>query len=135
MPTLTAYRKNDISLDTQSMADDTDVDLQGQTVIPGGGAIVEANYQTHIGNRVLFTLRGAHGPLPFGASAQLLGDNGAASGIVADQGQVYLSGIPDHGAIVVRWDDSHVAQTCTAQFHLPNNPQRNPVKTVSAVCL
>ncbi len=43
------------------MADDTDVDQQGQTVIPGGGAVVMANYQTHIGNRVLFTLRNARG--------------------------------------------------------------------------
>lgn len=135
VPTLTAYRKNDISLDTESMPDDTDVELQGQTVIPGGGAIVEANYQTHIGNRVLFTLRGARGPLPFGASAQLLGDDGAASGIVADQGQVYLSGVPEQGAIVVRWDVSNAAQSCTVHFHLPSNQQRNPVKTVNAVCL
>ena len=43
------------------MADDTDVDQQGQTVIPGGGAVVMANYQTHIGNRVLFTLRNVRG--------------------------------------------------------------------------
>ncbi len=59
VPSLTAYRKNVITLDTESMADDTDVDQQGQTVIPGGGAVVMANYQTHIGNRVLFTLRNA----------------------------------------------------------------------------
>ncbi|MBN0871890.1 fimbria/pilus outer membrane usher protein, partial [Pseudomonas aeruginosa] len=38
VPSLTAYRKNVITLDTESMADDTDVDQQGQTVIPGGGA-------------------------------------------------------------------------------------------------
>ncbi|MDH8217130.1 fimbria/pilus outer membrane usher protein, partial [Klebsiella pneumoniae] len=50
VPSLTAYRKNVITLDTESMADDTDVDQQGQTVIPGGGAVVMANYQTHIGN-------------------------------------------------------------------------------------
>jgi outer membrane usher protein len=33
-------------------------------VIPSGGAVVMANYRTHIGNRVLFTLRNAQGPLP-----------------------------------------------------------------------
>ncbi|HFG1250939.1 TPA: fimbria/pilus outer membrane usher protein, partial [Klebsiella pneumoniae] len=43
VPSLTAYRKNVITLDTESMADDTDVDQQGQTVIPGGGAVVMAN--------------------------------------------------------------------------------------------
>ncbi len=64
VPSLTTYRKNVITLDTESMADDTDVDQQGQTVIPGGGAVVMANYRTRIGNRVLFTLRNAQGPLP-----------------------------------------------------------------------
>ncbi|MCS5780520.1 hypothetical protein LNP24_03715 [Klebsiella pneumoniae subsp. pneumoniae] len=45
-------------------------------MIPGGGAVVMANYQTHIGNRVLFTLRNAQGPLPFGASARLVEEEG-----------------------------------------------------------
>ncbi len=72
------------------MADDTDVDQQGQTVIPGGGAVVMANYQTHIGNRVLFTLRNARGPLPFGASARLVEEEESGNppgGMVADGGQ------------------------------------------------
>ncbi|MFH0473458.1 fimbria/pilus outer membrane usher protein [Kluyvera ascorbata] len=135
VPTLTAYRKNDISLDTESMSDDTEVELQGQTVIPSGGAIVEARYQTHIGSRVLFTFHGQHGPLPFGASARLLGDDSAASGIVAEQGLVYLSGMPDDGVVEVRWDDNRAEHTCHARFHLLNNPQPVPVKTVSALCL
>lgn len=91
VPSLTAYRKNVITLDTESMADDTDVDQQGQTVIPGGGAVVMANYQTHIGNRVLFTLRNAQGPLPFGASARLVEEEESGNppgGMVADGGGV-----------------------------------------------
>ncbi len=73
------------------MADDTDVDQQGLTVIPSGGAVVMANYRTHIGNRVLFTLRNARGPLPFGASAQLVTaeeSGNAPGGMVADGGGV-----------------------------------------------
>lgn len=135
VPTLTTYRKNDISLDTETIPDNADVELLGQTVIPGGGAIVEADYQTHIGHRVLFTLRGRGRPLPFGASVRVKNADGAASGMVAEQGQVYLSGVPDDGMLEVRWDDRHAAQTCVAHFHLPDNPQRQPVQTVSAVCL
>jgi outer membrane usher protein len=71
VPALTVYRKNTITLDTESMSNDTDVELQGQTVIPGGGAVVLANYQTHIGYRVLFTLRDRDGAIPFGASVHL----------------------------------------------------------------
>lgn len=135
VPTLTAYRKNDISLDTQSMPDDTDVELLGQTVIPSGGAIVEANYHTHIGNRVLFMLRGRNGPLPFGASARLQSEDNAASGIVAEQGQVYLSGVPDEGALSVSWNASNVTQRCQVHFRIPSSQQHKPVKTVSAMCL
>ena len=135
VPTLTAYRKNDISLNTETIPDDADVELLGQTVIPGGGAIVEADYATHLGNRVLFTLRGRGGPLPFGASARVKGDDDAATGIVAEQGQVYLSGVPDEGTLEVRWDDHNATQTCVAHFHLPDNQQRRPVKTASVTCL
>jgi P pilus assembly protein, porin PapC len=139
VPTLTTYRKNYITLDTESMKDDTDVDLEGQTVIPGGGSVVMANYQTHIGNRVLFSLSDHHGPLPFGASAQLrkASDDDAtpASGIVAELGQVYLSGVPEQGALDVSWDVDGVTQKCTLRFHIPESSSQNPVKTVTGLCL
>ncbi|WP_087607147.1 fimbria/pilus outer membrane usher protein [Klebsiella pneumoniae] len=139
VPSLTAYRKNVITLDTESMADDTDVDQQGQTVIPGGGAVVMANYQTHIGNRVLFTLRNAQGPLPFGASARLVEEEESGNppgGMVADGGQVYLSGVPQEGTLAVSWIVNNQSQSCTLHFHLPDNPQQslNTVKTVSGLC-
>ncbi|HCL6069146.1 TPA: fimbrial biogenesis outer membrane usher protein, partial [Klebsiella pneumoniae] len=139
VPSLTAYRKNVITLDTESMADDTDVDQQGQTVIPGGGAVVMANYQTHIGNRVLFTLRNAQGPLPFGASARLVKEEESGNppgGMVADGGQVYLSGVPQEGTLAVSWIVNNQSQSCTLHFHLPDNPQQslNTVKTVSGLC-
>ncbi|GKO04990.1 hypothetical protein NUKP99_26140 [Klebsiella variicola] len=139
VPSLTAYRKNVITLDTESMADDTDVDQEGQTVIPGGGAVVMANYRTHIGNRVLFTLRNAQGPLPFGASARLVTaeeSGNAPGGMVADGGQVYLSGVPQEGTLAVSWVVNNQSQSCTLHFQLPDNPQQslNTVKTVSGLC-
>ncbi|MBZ0057690.1 MULTISPECIES: fimbria/pilus outer membrane usher protein [unclassified Leclercia] len=134
VPTLTAYHKNVITLDTESMTSDTDVDQFGATVIPGGGAVVEANYQTHIGHRVLFTLHDKQGPVPFGASAQLAGDNTAATGMVADGGTVYLSGIPDDGILEVNWDDDGVAHRCTLPFHIAGG-QQDAVKRIYAACL
>ncbi|HEJ0562478.1 TPA: fimbrial biogenesis outer membrane usher protein, partial [Klebsiella pneumoniae] len=108
-------------------------------VIPGGGAVVMANYQTHIGNRVLFTLRNAQGPLPFGASARLVKEEESGNppgGMVADGGQVYLSGVPQEGTLAVSWIVNNQSQSCTLHFHLPDNPQQslNTVKTVSGLC-
>lgn len=140
VPSLTAYRKNIITLDTESLADDADVELEGQTVIPGGGAVVQANYQTHIGNRVLFTLSDSRGPLPFGASVRLRkaeDEQGAApGGMVADGGQVYLSGIPQEGTLDVAWNVDNISRKCALHFHLTDTVQQgqSPVKTVSGVC-
>ena len=140
VPSLTAYRKNTITLDTESLADDADVELEGQTVIPGGGAVVQANYQTHIGTRVLFTLSDSHGPLPFGASVRLRkaeGDPGGAPvGMVADGGQVYLSGIPQEGTLDVAWNADNISRRCVLHFHLTDTVQQrqSPVKTVSGFC-
>lgn len=140
VPSLTAYRKNTITLDTESLADDADVELEGQTVIPGGGAVVQANYQTHIGNRVLFTLSDSRGPLPFGASARLRkaeDEQGAVpGGMVADGGQVYLSGIPQEGTLDVAWNADNISRKCALHFHLTDTVQQgqSPVKTVSGVC-
>ena len=140
VPSLTAYRKNTITLDTESLADDADVELEGQTVIPGGGAVVQANYQTHIGNRVLFTLSDSRGPLPFGASVRLRkaeDEQGAVpGGMVADGGQVYLSGIPQEGTLDVAWNADNISRKCALHFHLTDTVQQgqSPVKTVSGVC-
>jgi len=134
VPTLTPYHKNIITLDTESMTSDTDVDQVGATVIPGGGAVVEANYQTRLGNRVLFTLRDGQSLVPFGASAQLADDATALTGMVADGGKVYLSGIPDDGNLAVRWNAAGVAHQCAVHFHI-TDAQRNVVKTVDAPCL
>jgi outer membrane usher protein len=121
------------------MTNDTDVDLQGQTVIPGGGAIVLANYRTHIGNRVLFTLHDRNGAIPFGASVHLHpeGDDtgAAAGGMVADSGQVYLSGIPEEGTLDADWVDNNISRKCSLHFHLSDRQQQNAVKTAAGLCL
>lgn len=139
VPALTVYRKNTITLDTESMSNDTDVELQGQTVIPSGGAVVLANYQTHIGYRVLFTLRDRDGAIPFGASVHLrqAGDEAAtaAGGMVADGGQVYLSGIPQEGTLDATWVDNNISRKCSLHFHLTDRQQQNAVKTAAGLCL
>ncbi|MCS5932739.1 hypothetical protein LNQ03_25070 [Klebsiella pneumoniae subsp. pneumoniae] len=56
--------------------------------------------------------------------------------MVADGGQVYLSGVPQEGTSAVSWVVNNQSQSCTLHFQLPNNPQQslNTVKTVSGLC-
>ena len=129
--------ENVITLDTESMADDTDVDQQGQTVIPGGGAVVMANYQTHIGNRVLFTLRNARAATVWRqCAAGRGGGERQSAGRHGGRRRPYLSGVPQEGTPAVSWIVNNQSQSCTLHFHLPDNPQQslNTVKTVSGLC-
>ena len=59
-----------------------------------------------------------------------------SGGMVADGGQVYLSGVPQEGTLAVSWIVNNQSQSCTLHFHLPDNPQQslNTVKTVSGLC-
>lgn len=135
VPSLSPWHKNDIALDTESLPDNVDVELAGQTVIPGSGAVVMADYATHIGNRVLFTLVYHGATPPFGASAEVvLPESGKSGGIVAEQGLLYLSGVPSRGSILVNWEEDGVAKSCRAPFRLPEDRMNKPVQRLSVTC-
>ncbi|EDU6784866.1 fimbrial biogenesis outer membrane usher protein [Salmonella enterica subsp. enterica serovar Gaminara] len=122
MPSLTPYRRTDISLDPAGLGDDVALGETSQSVVPTRGAVVLADYRTERGRQVLMTLRRADKSLvPFGAVVSQDGekggeDNGAA--IVGDGGQVFLAGLPDSGRLKVRWGGGG-DQQCLVPFRLP----------------
>lgn len=138
VPSLSPYQANAIELETDTLPDNVDVGLDGRTMIPTRGAIVMADYATRIGSRVLFTLSWQNAFPPFGATGRvaLAGDDKESntSGIVAEKGELYLSGVPVQGVIVVSWQENGEKKSCRAPFRLPDAPQSTPVRLVSAVC-
>ena len=67
-------------------------------MVPTRGAVVKAEFVTHVGYRVLFKVVNAKGkPAPFGAIAAVQNTSSADSGIVGDLGELYLSGLPERG--------------------------------------
>lgn len=89
VPYLSAYRQNMIALDPTTLADDVELGLTSQTVIPTRGAVVLADYQTKVGSRLMVTLTRADGrPVPFGATASLMGSEDGGS-IVGDGGLLF----------------------------------------------
>jgi len=117
VPYLSAYRQNQIALDPTTLADDVELGLTSQAVIPTRGAVVLADYQTKVGARLMMTLTRADGsPVPFGAIAGLAGgDNGS---IVGDGGQLFLAGMPASGTLQVQWG-KQPDQQCQANYSLP----------------
>ncbi|HDL8491674.1 TPA: fimbrial biogenesis outer membrane usher protein [Yersinia enterocolitica] len=137
VPYATPYRQNNVALDTQSMGDNIDMDITSQNVVPTRGAVVLANFQPRLGSRVLINLSYQGKPVPFGAMASLQDDgaDSANSSIVGDGGQVYLSGVPDNGNLLVQWGNQE-KQQCQVKFTLPaaETDANSAVRMLNAVC-
>ncbi|QUY47827.1 fimbrial biogenesis outer membrane usher protein [Serratia plymuthica] len=131
VPYLTPYRRNIVGLDGDSFADDVDMTLSSQTVIPTRGAVVRASFNPNVGQRVLMTLLTRSGnPVPFGATV------GAAhnASIVGDGGQVYLAGMPESGQLQVKWGHD-ATQRCQVSYQLANQPESGGIRLVNGQCL
>ncbi|WP_145564872.1 fimbria/pilus outer membrane usher protein [Yersinia aldovae] len=137
VPYATPYRQNSVALDTQSMGDNIDMDITSQNVVPTRGAVVLANFTPRLGSRVLINLSYQGKPVPFGAMASLQDDaaDSTNSSIVGDDGQVYLSGVPDNGNLQVQWGNQD-KQQCSTAFTLPaaDTNTTSAVRILDAVC-
>lgn len=133
VPYATAYRRNQIALDTATLPDNVDMTLTSTSVIPTRGAVVRADFDPNVGQRVLMTLTHAGGQMvPFGATA-VINDKKGISSIVGDGGQVYLSGMPDSGTLTVKWGTS-AAQTCRVNYRLPASSATTGIQLVNGDC-
>lgn len=122
VPYVTAYRRNQISLDTATLPDDVDMTLTSASVIPTRGAVVRADFNPNVGQRALMTLIRANGEaVPFGATVSREDDKKNDGSIVGDGGQVYLSGMSDSGTLKVTWG-SRADQTCQVSYSLSTTP-------------
>jgi len=66
VPSLTAYRKNGITVNTQDR-EDIEIAAATQDVVPTKGAAISANFDARVGKRALITLLFHGKPVPFGA--------------------------------------------------------------------
>lgn len=104
IPSAQPYRKNKISLNTDSLSDNTDIANLVQEVTPNRGAFVLANFETHNGRRLLISVSSSDGkPAPFAAESQLFDLNGVllSTAMVADKGRVFMTGVPDKARLLI----------------------------------
>jgi outer membrane usher protein len=95
------------------------------------GAIVRAEFKAHVGLKLLMTLTHNGKPVPFGAL--VTSDGSQSSSIVADNGQVYLSGMPLAGKVQAKWGEGPNA-SCEADYSLPPESQNQALSQLSAAC-
>lgn len=112
IPYAVPYQRNRIHLNTSNLGDDIDILTDTKVVVPTRGALVVADFPTRVGRKILITLEGMK--IPFGAEASIINDGIKTTGIVDNKQQVYLSGVPMQGNILVNWQDGQ----CKAPFQL-----------------
>ncbi|RBQ41323.1 fimbria/pilus outer membrane usher protein [Escherichia coli] len=116
VPYLTPYNRNQISLDVNSAKSNVELVDTDITVIPKRGALVSAPFKTNVGNKAIITLIQKNGkPVPFGSLVTIDSENSINSNIVADMGQVYMSGLPEEDTLVAKWGESP-SQQCKASY-------------------
>jgi len=146
IPSAQPYRKNKVSLNTDSLSDNTDIANLVQEVTPNRGAFVLANFETHNGRRLLDSVSASNGkPPPFAAEAHLKDLNGTllSSAMVADKGRVFMTGVPDKARLLINvngqpWcakdldlSNYNLSETGIGQLHVscdtkPTDTQRTP---------
>ncbi|HGM5835951.1 TPA: fimbrial biogenesis outer membrane usher protein [Serratia marcescens] len=127
---LTPYQENLVSLDPTNLPLDAEVPQTDMKVVPTKGAIVAAKFATRIGGRALMTLTRPGGQaVPFGALVTVEGQS-VGAGVVGEGGQVYLTGLPEKGEMLVKWSE----QQCRVSYHLPQEPGPTGVYTMTGVC-
>ncbi|HCM63731.1 MAG TPA: fimbrial biogenesis outer membrane usher protein [Morganella sp. (in: Bacteria)] len=133
VPQLNNYNQNTIRIDPETLPENADSAEPVQMVIPSKGALVAIRFGVQKGHRVIYTLKTAGGTVPFGAFVQVKRPDGSTvSGIVGDDGEVYLSGLPDSGLLRVTWGDNPGAQ-CKSAVVAPEENQG--LVTMTLLCL
>lgn len=115
-PYASNYRENRVALDVSELNDTTEIENTVQNVIPTRGAIVRADFTTKVGFKAILTLNHQQKRVPFGSS--VTSEDGINSGIVGDDGQVYLTGLSKKGLLNVQWGSGR-SQRCHAEYEIP----------------
>lgn len=133
VPYMTPYQHNDITLDTQSLDDNVELETATQIVVPTRGAIVRSTFNGNIGVRAFIRLTNRSGNvIPFGAMVTN-GSESNQSSIVGDNGIVYLSGLSDSGRLKVQWGNRS-DQQCSATWTLNPNSGSTGIHQLTSVC-
>jgi outer membrane usher protein len=132
MPYATVYRYNRIALDTNSMDNHTDIENNVSSVVPTQGALVRAAFNARIGVRAIITVKRGDRAVPFGSVVRE--ESSGATSMVGDDGQIYLSGLPLAGKLLIQWGDGKGSQ-CLAPYTLPEESLKQAVVVATATCL
>lgn len=115
VPYASAYRQNRVALDSNSFSDNLEINNNVENVVPTEGAIVRAAFSPKIGIRALITLSNKGEFIPYASS--VIETESASQGFVADDGRVYLTGLPLKGSLDIAWGNEDNAK-CSVPYDI-----------------
>lgn len=125
VPNMMEYSQNIINLDINTLPTDVESKDTSTNVYPTKGALVKAKFNTLKGYQAMITLTGEKA-IPMGAVASLQQSEqeslGAISGIVGDNGRVYISGLPEKGTLLVVWGRA-TSEQCQTPFDMSQSTE------------
>ncbi|EAA0965035.1 fimbrial biogenesis outer membrane usher protein [Escherichia coli] len=105
IPHLQPFKKNTILINDKGIPDGIALANIKKQVIPSRGAIVKVKFDAKKGNDILFKLTTKDGKTPpLGAIAHEKNGKQVNTGIVDDDGMLYMSGLSGTGIINVTWN-------------------------------
>lgn len=126
------YTENRVDVYPEDLADDIVVAETSKSAVPTKGAVVVLDYTVFKGSQVVFTLKRTNGkPLPFGTIVSLQGAVKENTGIVGEDGRVYMAGVPEKGELTASWG---LDNSCSVSFQIESNNENGPVNEISQVC-
>lgn len=134
LPGLSAYRKNQISLDTQSIPENAEIeDTIINRIIPTKGALVLADFKAKQGYKILMTLQNeALGEIPMGATVTLASGQTA---MVSGFNQVYMLVDQPTGSLNVNWMSRKQSNQCSSQYDLTHITPVNGLYIIKSDCV
>ena len=132
VPSLTAYRYNDVALDSKGISGNAELTGNPLRVAPYPGSAVLLRFSTLTGHAVLIRSTLPDGnPLPLGAD--VLNSDGATIGMVGQGGQVYARVPSDRGVVTVKWSERHDSR-CAIAYDLSGQDLKAALLNLTAAC-
>ncbi|WP_312624871.1 fimbria/pilus outer membrane usher protein [Scandinavium sp.] len=116
IPWASPYRQNRVEMDVTTAGQNVEIENAIVNVVPTEGALVRAEIKTQTGLKAMFFIRHDRSDLPFGSLASI-SQRQQNSGIVGDNGSLYMSGLAESGTLKIVWGKGADKQ-CQASYYL-----------------
>lgn len=131
LPYARMFRNNRIALDLNTIDNRTEIDNNVINVIPTKGALVSAKFKIRSGYRALFTLKNKTNFLPLGTVVS--SDDNSITGLVGEQGQVFISGLAEKGKFYAKWGREK-KQQCVFNYSFTGHDKSKPLMFDTLIC-